>query len=271
MTPGALTAALKEEAFRLGFDLAGATPAQPAPGLARFRQWLADGFAGQMAYLSALSDAREHPRHVLPGVESILMLAMVYRSVEPVTPGAGQGTIARYAWGLDYHAVVRRGLRRLAGLHRRLAPAATVRGVVDTAPLLERELAQLAGLGSIGKNTLLVNRRLGSWLVLAALLSLRAAPVRPAGRSQLLRQLPGVPRGVPHRGPGRALPARRPEVHLLPDHRVARPAAVCRPPGHGPPPVRLRRLPGGVPLEPGHPGQPEAGVPAAAGPEPGRP
>jgi epoxyqueuosine reductase len=96
---------------------------------------------------------------------------MPYRTVEPSPPQPGQWQISRYAWGGDYHDLVHDRLARLAEFHRRLAPQGSVRGVVDSAPLLEREFAQLAGLGWIGKNTLLLNRRLGSWFFLAALLT----------------------------------------------------------------------------------------------------
>jgi epoxyqueuosine reductase len=171
LSPDQLTAELKGEAHRLGFELAGAAPAIAPPRIEFFRQWLADGFAGKMKYLSARAAAYEHPRHVSDGAASLLMLGMNYRTAEPVPAAAGEGTVARYAWGEDYHAIVRRRLRRLVEFHRRLVPQAAARGVVDTAPLLEREFAQLAGLGWIGKNTLLLNRQLGSWFVLAALLT----------------------------------------------------------------------------------------------------
>jgi epoxyqueuosine reductase len=173
MTPEALTDALKTEARRLGFDLVGAAPAQEPPRLAAFQRWLADGFAGEMGYLGDRAEAYTHPRHVLEGARSVLMLGMAYRTVEPISPGPGQGqgAVARYAWGADYHDVIRRRLHELADLHRRLTPDAAVRGVVDTAPLLEREFAELAGLGWIGKNTLLLNRQFGSWLVLGALVT----------------------------------------------------------------------------------------------------
>jgi epoxyqueuosine reductase len=171
MTPEILTAELKEEARRLGFDLVGAAAAVEPPGLGHFRQWLADGFSGQMGYLAARAAAYEHPAGVLPGARSLLMLGSSYRTVEPAAAGEGEATVARYAWGQDYHDVVRRRLRGLADFHCRLVPGAAVRGVVDTAPLLERDFAQLAGLGWIGKNTLLIHRRLGSWLTLAALVT----------------------------------------------------------------------------------------------------
>jgi epoxyqueuosine reductase len=166
-----LTAALKEEARRLGFPAAGACAAVAPPGFARFEEWLDAGYAGEMRYLGDRAAAYSHPRSVLEGVQSILMLAMPYRTEVPRSPGPGHGRVSRYAWGSDYHDLIHDRLRCLAEFHRRLVPQAQVRGVVDTAPLLEREFARLAGLGWIGKNTLLLNRALGSWFFLAALLT----------------------------------------------------------------------------------------------------
>jgi epoxyqueuosine reductase len=171
MPAPSLTAALKTEANRLGFDLAGVCPAVTAIGIERFGEWLSAGYAGEMHYLADRTEAYGHPRNVLDGVRSILMLAMVYRTAEPAAPGAGEGRVSRYAWGHDYHDLIRERLNRLGDFLRREAPGARVRGVVDTAPLLEREFAQLAGLGWIGKNTLLLNKQLGSWFFLAALLT----------------------------------------------------------------------------------------------------
>ena len=171
MDPLSLTDALKAESRRLGFDLAGACPAVTPPGIDRFRQWLAAGFAGQMHYLADRAAAYEHPRHVMDGARSLLMLATVYRTAEPASVATGQGRVSRYAWGVDYHDLIHDRLHQLADFHRRLVPGAKVRGVVDTAPLLEREFAQLAGLGWIGKNTLLIHTELGSWFFLAALLT----------------------------------------------------------------------------------------------------
>ncbi len=171
MDPAALTTALKEESLRLGFDLVGATTADLPPSFEHFRPWLADGFAGEMRYLAERLDAYGDPNQILSGVRSILMLGVNYRTVEPAAAGPGYAKVSRYAWGADYHEVVRRRLHKLADFHRRLTPAARVRGVVDTAPLLERALAQRAGLGWIGKNTLLIDWRYGSWLFLAALLT----------------------------------------------------------------------------------------------------
>lgn len=167
--PARLTAALKAEAARLGFALAGACPAVTPTGIHRFQEWLTAGYAGEMEYLASRQAAYEHPRHVLEGARSLLLLAMNYRTAEPQPAAPGQGRISRYAWGGDYHDLIHERLRRLVDFLRERSPGAAVRGVVDTAPLLEREFAQLAGLGWIGKNTLLLNRRLGSWFFLAAL------------------------------------------------------------------------------------------------------
>lgn len=171
MNAAELTAVLKAEAARLGFDLLGAAPAEPPPHLASFRQWLAEGNAAEMHYMADRAKAYEHPRSVLPEVQSVLMLGMSYRTAEPREPAAGEGRVSRYAWGSDYHDLIHQRLRRLAEFHRRIVPEAKVRGVCDTAPLLERAYAQQAGLGRVGKNTTLIHPRLGSWFFLAALLT----------------------------------------------------------------------------------------------------
>ncbi len=167
-----LTEILKQRAVELGFSRCGVCPAVSPPGAARLDEWLAAGYAGQMHYLADRREAYGHPNSVLDGARSLVMLAMNYRTAEPAVPDAGQGRVSRYAWGeADYHDVIRERLDALADTLRAEAPAARVRGVVDTAPLLEREFAQLAGLGWIGKNTLLLNRDEGSWFFLAALLT----------------------------------------------------------------------------------------------------
>lgn len=171
MDPDSLSIALKDEARRLGFTLTGVCPAVTPQGLHHFHDWLDAGYAGEMSYLVRRRDAYAHPRHVLDGVRSLVMLAMPYRTAEPATPTQGEGRVSRYAWGSDYHDLIHDRLRRLADWLVSHAPQAKVRGVVDTAPLLEREFAQLAGLGWIGKNTLLLNKQFGSWFFLAALLT----------------------------------------------------------------------------------------------------
>ncbi len=167
-----LTRAVKQRAAELGFTLVGACAAVAPAGAERLEEWLARGYAGEMKYLAERRNAYAHPRYVLEGVRSLLMLGLPYRTAEPAAAQTGQGRVARYAWGSgDYHDVIREKLHALADYVRELAPGALTRGVVDTAPLLEREFAQLAGLGWVGKNTLLLNRQAGSYFFLAALLT----------------------------------------------------------------------------------------------------
>jgi epoxyqueuosine reductase len=163
---------LKDAARDLGFTLVGACPAVTPTGASRLGEWLDRGYAGEMDYLAARQEAYEHPRHVLEGARSVLMLGMPYRTAEPHPVGPGQGRVSRYAWGPgDYHDLIHDRLRQLIAALQTEVPAAKARGVVDTAPLLEREFAQLAGLGWIGKHTLLINKPAGSYFFLAALLT----------------------------------------------------------------------------------------------------
>jgi epoxyqueuosine reductase len=191
---GRLAADLKAEAVRLGFSRVGIAPAVPTPRHDRFRSWLAAGMAGPMAeWLTRHRDLREHPEHLLSGVRSIVMLATDYStdarpasSAEPargwsdpdavVRAQAGHGRVSRYAWGSDYHDVLRARVNRLADWLKARAPGTTCRGVVDSAPLAEREFAWLAGLGWFGKNTMLISPAAGSWFFLTALITDAALP-----------------------------------------------------------------------------------------------
>src|SRR5690349_7383725 len=146
-----LTAALKRKALDLGFSLCGVCPAAAPPGAVRLDEWLAAGYAGEMHYLADRRDAYADPNKVLDGVRSVIMLGMNYRTAEPELPRDGEGRISRYAWGdVDYHDLIRTRLAALADFLRSHVPNAKTRGIVDTAPLLEREFAQLAGLGWTG-------------------------------------------------------------------------------------------------------------------------
>jgi epoxyqueuosine reductase len=168
-----LTSKLKAKARELGFGLVGVCPAVTPAGVHHFREWLSSGYAGEMSYLADRRQAYEHPRNVLDGARSLLMLALNYRTPQPPPQlSAGHGRVSRYAWGsCDYHDLIRARLRPLVDLLQSEVPGSRVRGVVDTAPLLEREFAQLAGLGWQGKNTMLIHPDLGSWFFLAAVLT----------------------------------------------------------------------------------------------------
>ncbi len=164
-----LEARLKAHAQALGFELVGIAAATPADGFDRLRDWLERGFAGTMEYMHRHGDARRHPASILPEVRSILMVGMNYKPAEE-PDSSTRGKIARYARGADYHDVLRERLNRLLAWLQTERPGCHGRGVVDTAPLLERDFARRAGLGWFGKNTMLLNKRLGSYFFLGALL-----------------------------------------------------------------------------------------------------
>jgi epoxyqueuosine reductase len=167
-----LSQQIKARATTLGFDLVGITSAAPLAYAGRYRDWVARGLAGAMDYMSRDVDKRGDPTQVLPGARSVIVVGMNYQT-EPAVPAEvqGRGWISRYAWGEDYHTVLGRQLEALVAAIRELA-GTTVRArwYVDTGPILERELAWRAGIGWPGKNTNLINRRLGSWLFLGAVL-----------------------------------------------------------------------------------------------------
>lgn len=158
---------IKLQARNLGFELAGIARATPADGFQRLREWLDRGYAGEMAYMQRHAQARRHPASILPEVRSIVMVGM---SHSPNESQSTLGKIARYAVGEDYHHVVRHRLSALLDWVQGEVGGCQGRGVVDTAPLLERDFARRAGLGWFGKNTMLLNKRLGSYFFLGALL-----------------------------------------------------------------------------------------------------
>jgi epoxyqueuosine reductase len=161
---------IKEQARGLGFELVGIAPAREADGFERLEAWLEKGFAGEMKYMERHAEARRHPASVLPEVRSVVMVGMNYygNGAEDASPRTGR--VARYARGADYHDVLRARLNQLLDWVKKERPACRGRGVVDTAPLLERDFARRAGLGWFGKNTMLLNKRLGSYFFLGALL-----------------------------------------------------------------------------------------------------
>jgi epoxyqueuosine reductase len=158
----ALESRLKARAYGLGFDLAGVATLGPAESAAEFDAWLARGFAGEMSYLEQNIDVRHDSSRAEPGMRSALVVAMNYGGTAP------DGPVARYARGEDYHRVMWDKLDELGKwLHGEIG--ARHRAYVDTAPILERDLAQRAGLGWFGKNTNLLNPKLGSFFFLGAL------------------------------------------------------------------------------------------------------
>lgn len=170
-----LETALKEKSRELGFDLCGITAAVRPEGFDWLRRWLDQGFAGEMDYIPRREAAYEHPSGVLPPVRSVVMLGMNYGKSGEWRVASREnmaGRVASYARGSrDYHDLLRERLKSLADFLHEERPGCRTRGCVDTAPLLERDFAKLAGLGWFGKNTMLLNKRMGSFFFLAALLT----------------------------------------------------------------------------------------------------
>lgn len=166
------TGLLKSAAFELGFAWSGACAAVTPPGYSRLLDWLNAGFAGEMDFIARRREAYRDPGSVMDGAVSLLMLGTNYCTVPPpASVPAGSGRVSRYAWGSgDYHDLIWSRLDQLADRAQSLFPGVHARGVVDTAPLMEREFARLAGLGWQAKNTLLVSPTAGSWFFLSALL-----------------------------------------------------------------------------------------------------
>jgi epoxyqueuosine reductase len=169
-----------EAAKAEGFDLCGVARAQQFPELERFGEWLERGYAGQMAYLN---DARRRePALVMDNLRSVIVCALNYNTAHPYSTQAAssntpescepRGWISRYAWGDDYHEVLCTKLNALVlRLRERFPGPFATRAYADTGPVAERILAKHAGLGWLGKNTLLLNKSLGSWLFLGAILT----------------------------------------------------------------------------------------------------
>ena len=179
-----LTAAVKARALAEGFDLVGVAAAGPTPGAEVLGDWLAEGFHGEMAYMARTAELRADPRRVLPGCRSLVAVAMSYHSALPPSREAVRGGrvwVSRFAWGRDYHKLLKKRLIRLGRTLERLSPGAGWRATVDTAPVAERAWAAAAGLGWLGRNTCLIHPRLGSELFLGILLTdLALEPDPPA-------------------------------------------------------------------------------------------
>lgn len=171
---------LRAAARRIGFARLGIAPAVRPPRHDAFRGWLADGLAGVMHdWLARHEPLRADPDALLPGARSIVMLATDHAVVGPDGESAagGAGRVARYAWGDDYHDLLRARGNALAAWLEGEVPGCRTRAVVDSAPLAERDYGALAGLGWIGKNTMLIDPRAGSYFLLTALLTDVALPV----------------------------------------------------------------------------------------------
>jgi epoxyqueuosine reductase len=189
-----ITAAIKQEARVLGFDAVGITHVlndrtRPAAGdqerslphnsettvpqrlLNRLTEWLRHGYHGTMAWIERTPDKRADPGQALPGCRSLISLGVNYLTEHRANEQPGNGRIARYAWGKDYHKLFDFRLKQLERSIHRLAPDAKTRSYSDTGPVMEKAWAEQAGLGWIGKHSNLVSAEYGSWLLLGEILT----------------------------------------------------------------------------------------------------
>lgn len=169
-----LTQQIQAHANELGFELVGVTPAAHSETIARYREWIENGYAGKMHYLEKHLSLKTDVRQLLAEAKSVISLAMNYYTLDPpkaLAEDPGRGQISRYAWGDDYHELIRERLLELVTFIKQTAESELkTRVCVDTAPIIEREYAQKAGIGWIGKNTNLIHWRSGSWYFLAEVL-----------------------------------------------------------------------------------------------------
>jgi epoxyqueuosine reductase len=171
--PAALAAALRGEAESLGFSRVGITSLVEPPHHDAFRGWLARGLAGPMqGWLERHEPLRRSAVALLDGATTVVMLATDHATLPDTNaPPPGRGRVARYAWGDDYHDLLRDRVNGLSAWLESRVPGCRTRGVVDSAPISERDLAQAAGLGWIGKNAMLIDPRAGSWFLLTSFLT----------------------------------------------------------------------------------------------------
>lgn len=171
---------IESEALELGFDACGFCAPDPPAETALFRSWLERAFHGRMEWMRRSEEKRLDPRRVLPDVRSLILLALRYGPQVPDRPSALDGEVSCYAWGDDYHNVAGSMAGDLAAQIRDRFDARALE-YVDTGPILERLWAARAGVGWIGKNSLVLNRDHGSYFFLAVILTdLEIAPDEPA-------------------------------------------------------------------------------------------
>ena len=166
--------AIKAKARELGFDLCGIARAESYPELSFLSEWLDRGYAATMDWMHRSADRRADVRHVLPGARSVIVTATLYNTDRPFSSEAAPDVarISRYAWGDDYHDVLKARLASLlAWMRTQSSDAFDARAYVDTGPVQERVYAQYAGLGWIGKNTCLINPEIGSWIFLGEIIT----------------------------------------------------------------------------------------------------
>jgi epoxyqueuosine reductase len=180
-----LPRAIRTKALELGFDACGIAPAGDLPELEYFKDWIAHGYAGEMAFLAKSADLRTDARGAMKSARSVIVTATLYNTDRPFSIECGDRStahVARYAWGDDYHKVLMRRLDGLiAWMHEAHQEPFEAAPYVDTGPVQERVFARHAGIGWIGKNCCVINPELGSFIFLSEIIcSLPLVPDSPA-------------------------------------------------------------------------------------------
>ncbi|MBI3262337.1 MAG: tRNA epoxyqueuosine(34) reductase QueG [Acidobacteria bacterium] len=168
------SAAIRQKALETGFDVCGIARAETYPELTYLREWLRAGYAGEMQYMHRTAERRADVRRLLPSARSVIVAASLYNVDRPYSTeiaDPGEAIVSRYAWGEDYHEVMRARLDALLDWMRAEHDGPfDARAYVDTGPVQERVYAQHAGVGWIGKNTCVINPGLGSWIFLSEII-----------------------------------------------------------------------------------------------------
>ncbi len=168
--PVVLSREIRERARTLGFVRVGFSPAERSDGAGRLRDWLANRFQGSMGWMERGVDRRSDPRELFPGVRTVISAAISYLTEEPSTGDPQTGSISRYAWGEDYHRVVKEKLDELLDFIKSRAPAARGKVCVDTSAVLEKTWAARAGVGWQGKHSNTIVKDAGCWVFLGEIL-----------------------------------------------------------------------------------------------------
>jgi epoxyqueuosine reductase len=185
---------VRQRALELGFDDCHFTTADSPDHANEFQQWIDDRQHGEMAWLERSAPKRVEPERVLPDAKSVVTLAVSYsgeegaasnaRRRDSLTSAEMRGVVARYAQFTDYHDVLAERLKDLTRFINELAPGTRSLWYVDTGPLLERDLAQRAGLGFVGKHTNLISRKLGNWIFLSEIITTVEIEPDPAEKNR---------------------------------------------------------------------------------------
>jgi len=170
-----LTKSIKDRALEIGFDLVGVSPVGSFPENQFYKEWLARGFAGEMKYMEREPQKRENITNLLPKARSVISCGLNYNTDYPYSieeTDKTRGWISRYAWGDDYHDIMKNKLSLLLEFMKEIAPGEVKSRVyVDTGPVLDRVYGKYSGIGWFGKNTCLINQEIGSWIFIGEIIT----------------------------------------------------------------------------------------------------